>query len=78
MSQSFDSSSNGYRLPRIPQNESAYLRTSKGPEMGRSMSQHQTGKSSKANLTRKLVMMEDIKNAEEYENMNEKDLLREH
>ncbi len=66
MNQSFDSASNGYHLPRIPQNESAYLRTSKGPEMSRSMSQHQPSKSGKVNMTRKLVMMEDIKNAEEY------------
>ena len=77
MNQSFDSSANGYHLPKISKNESAYLRTSKGPEMNRSLSQHQTSKSvGKGNLTRKLVMMEDIKNAEEYENMNEKDLLR--
>lgn len=64
MNQSFDSSANSYHLPKIPQNESAYLRTSKGPEMSRSFSQHQTSKSTgKGNLTRKLVMMEDIKNA---------------
>jgi hypothetical protein len=45
--------------------------------MRRSVSYSQAGKQ-KVNLTRKLVIMEDIKNAEDYENMNEKELLREH
>jgi hypothetical protein len=34
--------------------------------MRRSASYSQAAKNNKANLTRKLVMMEDIKNAEEY------------
>ena len=46
--------------------------------MRRSASYSQASKNPKASLTKKLVMMEDIKNAEEYENMNEKELLREH
>lgn len=72
MNQSFDASSSNYHLPKIPQNESAYLRGSKGlsTEMNRSMSQHQTAKAGKVSITRKLVMMEDIKNTEEYDNMN--------
>lgn len=76
MNQSFDASSN-YHLPRLPQNESAYLRTSRAnQEMSRSMSQQQPTKSSKASLTQKIVMLENIKAVEEYESMNEKDLLR--
>jgi hypothetical protein len=72
MNQSFDSS-NGYHLPRISQNDSAYLRTSRGPqELGRSLSQPQSVKPGKQNIARKLVMMEDIRGGEEYENMNEK------
>ena len=64
MNQSFYSSANNYHLPKIPQYDSTYLRTSKGQEMSRSQSQQQTSKSAgKGNLTRKLVMMEDIKNA---------------
>ena len=42
------------------------------------MSYQQTGKNSKVSLTHKIVMMEDIRAVEEYDNMNEKDLLREH
>lgn len=74
MNQSFDASSGQYHLPKIGQNESTYLRGSKGltSEMNRSMSVRQPSKPGKVNLTRKLVMMEDIKNAEEYDNMNEK------
>lgn len=34
--------------------------------MSRSMSQQQSSKVGKQNVARKLVMMEDIKNAEEY------------
>jgi acetyl-CoA acetyltransferase len=80
MNQSFDASSNNYHLPRIAQNDSAYLRTTnkQSADMRRSASYSQAAKNPKANLTRKLVVMEDIKNAEEYENMNEKELLREH
>ncbi len=60
MNQSFDSSN--YHLPRLPQNESAYLRTSRAnQEMSRSMSQQQT---SKVTLTQKIVMMENIKKIE--------------
>lgn len=80
MNQSFDASSNNYHLPKIAQNESTYLRSAnkQSADMRRSASYSQAANNSKTNLTRKLVMMEDIKNAEEYENMNEKELLREH
>jgi hypothetical protein len=78
MNQSFDAT-NSYHLPKISQNESAYLQTKKesSADMRRSVSYSQAGKQ-KVNLTRKLVIMEDIKNGEDYENMNEKELLREH
>ena len=42
------------------------------------MSYQQTTKNKQASLTQKIVMMEDIRAVEEYDNMNEKDLLREH
>ena len=42
------------------------------------MSYQQTAKNNKGSLTQKIVMMEDIRNVEEYDNMGEKDLLREH
>ena len=41
------------------------------------MSYQQTAKKDKGSLTQKIVMMEDIKAVEEYDSMNEKDLLRE-
>jgi hypothetical protein len=75
MNQSFDAG-NSHHLPRLPQNESAYLRTSRqSQEVRRSLSTHQP---QKASLTQKIVMMEDIRSAEEYDSMNEKELLREH
>lgn len=57
MNQSFDAN-NSYHLPKIPQNESAYLRTKKqsSTDMRRSASQSQADKQ-KVNLTRKLVIM---------------------
>ena len=77
MNQSFDASQNSYHLPRISQHESSYLRTKvvSNGEMSRSMSV-QNNKASKVGLTRKLVMMEDIRPAEDYDSMNEKELLR--
>jgi len=42
------------------------------------MSYQQTAKKDKGSLTQKIVMMEDIRGVEEYDNMNEKELLREH
>ena len=80
MNQSFDASDNAYHLPKINQGaESSYLRTKVTPrsEMSRSLSM-QNSKAGKVGLTRKLVMMEDIRPAEEYDSMNEKELLREH
>lgn len=73
MNQSFDASQNSYHLPRISQHESSYLRTKVTPtgEMSRSMSM-QNSKANKVGLTRKLVMMEDIRPPEEYDAMNEK------
>ena len=62
MNQSFDGT-NSYHLPKISQNDSGYLRTTKNNhEMRRSMSQNQPQKSDKISLTQKIVMMEDIKN----------------
>ena len=73
MNQSFDAENSHY-LPRLPQNESTYLRTSRpSHDIKRSMSTHQP---TKASLTQKIVMMEDVRGAEEYDSMNEKDLLR--
>ena len=62
MNQSFDAGSN-YHLPRLPQNESSYLKTSKvGQDLKRSMSYQQTTKKDKASsITQKIVMMEDIR-----------------
>ena len=78
MNQSFDGSNNSYHLPKINQNESGYLKSSQkqSTDMKRSVSMHQNVKNSKVNIAGKLVMMEDIRNAEEYDSMNEKELLR--
>jgi hypothetical protein len=70
MNQSFDAG-NSYHLPRLPQNESTYLRTSRqSQDIKRSLSHHQTPIANKASITQKIVMMEDIRAVEEYDAMN--------
>ena len=74
MNKSFDmNSSASHYLPKISKvNESAYL--SKKPSLysDRYKAQSSTDINPSIPLTRKLVNMDDIKNVNEYESMNEK------